>query len=227
MNKVIKKMICIAICFLSVISFVSCDDIYDILYPNKKSYVPEGYTGGIEYDDHFHGVYEIKWVETYEEMMDAVTLLRSHGSTIYDTTVFNCEEDGLDVKFCFTSRRDKAPALQDGENYFDRCIDGVSITQYIFLEDVTIEELEYSMWEGYEAMCVRKSSLYDKPDDLPALENIEFVRWIAEDAQNGYGHYEIRYNDRIQILLSMGYEECTLTEKQIDVLKNSLEIHKW
>ena len=227
MNKVIKKMICIAICFLSIISFASCDSIRSILYPNKKSCVPEGYTGGVMYDDHYHEVYEIKWVETYEEMMDAVALLKSHGSTIYDTTVFNCEEDGLDFKFRFTSRRDKAPALQDGENYFDRCIEGVSITQYIFLEDVTIEELEYSMWEGYEAMCVHKSSLYDKPDDLPAVENIEFVRWIAEDAQNGYGQYQIRYNDRIQILLSMGYEECTLTEEQIDILKNSLEIHKW
>ena len=224
MRNVLKILVCIAICFSSIISLVSCDDIYDILYTNKKSYVPDGYTGGVEYDDHYHSLYEIKWVETYEEMMDAVTLLRSHGSTIYDATVFSCEEDSLDFKFCFVFPRDKAPALQEGENYFDRCIDGVNITQFIFLEDVTIEELEYSTWDSYKAMCV---VVEETPDDPQGVENIEFNPWIAETAQNGYGHYEIRYNDKIQFVLDMGYEECALTEEQINALKNSIEILKW
>lgn len=81
--------------------------------PNKTIDVPDGYTGGIEYDRHFHELYETKWLETYDELMTAVTLLKTHGCEISREPIFNCEKFGMDTKFCFTFTRNLSEKLEN------------------------------------------------------------------------------------------------------------------
>ena len=121
--------------------------------------VPEGYTGGFAEDPCMHAVTGFYWLETYEEVLEAIELLASHGSTVknkeYGNTVkrsigFNCEGDFLDVKWCFMYPRSKAEPLEKGKNFFDRRIDEGEFLWFAFAGDVTINELIYSYYKKEE-----------------------------------------------------------------------------
>ena len=125
--------------------------------------VPEGYTGGFSYDSCLHAVTGFYWLETYEEVLEAIELLASHGSTVenkqYGNTVkrsigFNYEGDLFDVKWCFRYSRSKAEPLEEGKSFFDRRIDEGEFVWYAFAKDVTIDKLVYSDYDAlYE--CTR------------------------------------------------------------------------
>ena len=138
-----------------LLSLASCDVRNSIatLFHSKKdgqSYkyddsfpFPEGYTGGLIFDYKWHLEHEVKWLDTYDELKDAVTRLRAHGTEGPTTVVFDCEEYGLDLKFCIVSTRYRSEELAEGQGYFDRYLSSVSIYTYVFFEDVSIDDMMY------------------------------------------------------------------------------------
>ena len=159
MKKVVKMLISTVLCIAMLLSFASCNYINGIINPqsntnsgntnttnnnkNDDRIVPKGYTGGLEYDLCFHEEYGIYWLETYDEVLVAVDLLKSHGSTIKRSIAFDCEGDLLDVKFSFVYKRSKAEKLEDGKDFFDRKIDDGEFSWYAFLEDISIDDFKY------------------------------------------------------------------------------------
>ena len=127
------------------------------VYGGKAIHIfPEGYTAGLHLYD--GSALEYWWVETYKECLDAIELLKSHGSTFVDEPVFACDEDMFDVKYCFKIIGDNrhGERIKFGDNPFDRWAYDVEIYTYVFFDNVTIDELVYSYvgrYEAYEVSC--------------------------------------------------------------------------
>ena len=149
----------------------------------------------------FHSQYGVYWLETYEEVLTAVELLKSHGSTITRSIGFDCEGEWLDIKFCFIYDKKKAEPHEDGKNFFDRRIDDGDFVWYGFYEDVSIDELMYSFVYEYDCMkvgyayftTIRKFPILENHDDLSYF-------WFGdEEPGNEYptgGEYMIFYKNK-------------------------------
>lgn len=178
--------------------------------------VPEGYTGGFSEASCLHEVDGFYWLETYEEVLDAIELLKSHGSTVenkrYGNTVkrsigFNYEGDLFDVKWCFTYPRSKAEPLEEGKSFFDRRIDEGEFVWFAFAKDVTIDKLVYSYYERYGAFHIRypynsTSGLYNYVVDVENVEDLSFD-WFGRydygvvDQPLEGSYYEIMYQGEL------------------------------
>ena len=81
---------------------VNEDDLNDIpngVYPEWNFY-PEGYTAGFPSRINKSAPrVEFWWVETYEEVLEAVELLKLHGSTFEKTAIFTHDGDVFDTKY--------------------------------------------------------------------------------------------------------------------------------
>ena len=147
MKKTVKLISALLVLVLSIMALSSCG-----LYFSFSGYPPKGYTGGFGISPGERVEYH--WVETYEEVQAAIELLSSHGSTFYKSAFFNYDGELFDTKYCFEFAGDKEP-VKKGGNPFDRKAEQVFIRAYGFLEDVTIEELEYSYVRSYDVIYLR------------------------------------------------------------------------
>ena len=160
-----KKFKRIAISLLLIIaitvSFASCRKIVRI---GK----PKGYTGGLDGDGigHYYNK-EFHWVETYEEVMTAIDHLRAAGNDIGLHAIPDYENETVDAKYCFYVDKSRAKKTDNGDEWYDRT--GLRIIEIVyvgFLENVTIEELEYSRVYNYKCFCTYEASeLEVNPDD--------------------------------------------------------------
>ena len=203
MNIMIKVII-FTVCFALVLSATSCNrflGIGDTHQPSK--YVPEGYSGGMtDVANHdYHNKYGLYWLETYAEVLEAVELLKSHESTIKPTIGFDCDEEILEIKFCFRYERKNAEALQDGKNFFDRKIDGGEFIWFAFPENISIEELEYSAPLRYNEIYVDYGNCCDAVknrtfEEEYCIEELSF-EWYGKEfgyeAARTIGSYYVTY----------------------------------
>ncbi len=174
--KFIKSGIAILI-LISMLVLSSCDIYYRYSIKNgphpKDTYFPEGYTGGfgISHGDTDAAYY---WVETYEECVEAIELLKSYGSTFITSSIFSYEGDLFDTKYCFSIGREHSDEIEYGENPFDRWAEDVYIRSYAFYDDVTIDELIYSYTSRYKCTKLFPTRLfrenYDMNSDIIAGE---------------------------------------------------------
>ena len=190
--------------------------------------VPEGYTGGITSDGCFHHVTGLYWLETYEEVLEAVELLKAHGSKIRPIATFNCDGEPYDLKWVFEYSRSKADKLEEGKNFFDRKIDNGKFYCYIFRKDVTIDVLNYSKVSMYDANRVISSL---KSDDDIIIEDTSLLSfdWYGKKESGyiqppGYSPYNIYYADQKICKIEYNEEETALTEEYMQILLNSLVI---
>ena len=206
--RIFKPLICLVLCISLVLSFVSCQYIDPIIDKitgerdnndvNKKDpavkesththeIVPKGYTGGAAFDPCFHAEKGVYWLETYEEVLEAIELLKSHGSTVSRSIAFDCEGDLLDVKYCFLYSKSKAEPLEEGKNFFDRKIDGGEFQWYAFYEDVAIEDfMYYNLVIDYDVMRIKyvgDTWLYRDFENVEDTSNLSISWW-------GKGHYD-------------------------------------
>ena len=230
MKKVSEILISMLLCIAVLLSITSCDYINGIINPqsntnsdtdtnttnttntsnttNKKDrIVPIGYTGGLEFDLCFHEVYAVYWLETYDEVLSAVELLKSHGSTIKRSMAFNCEGDFLDVKFCFLYQRSKAEKLEDGKNFFDRKIDDGEFIWFALFDNVSIDELMYNdTIEDYDFMDVSAPGYYYR--DFENVDNTDALSfdWFGK-TEFGYeqpteqDYYKVLYHDCLYAMI--------------------------
>ena len=191
---------------------------------NKK------YTGGLESDSHFHAEYGIYWLETYEEVTEAVELLKSHGSTIKRSIGFDCEGDLLDVKWCFLYQWSDAEPLEEGKSFFDRKIDDGEFVWYAFYLDTTIDELLYSYAYDYDCMKIdygayRFSRSFANVEDASDL----VFNWFGKDRYEGCetpenGKYIIEYKGEEWAYMHSVNEDRVLPQEYFDVFLSTVVI---
>ena len=146
----LKRLICLLICIATVFSLASCeyierkiDDFFDwavdLTYQNY-----DGYTGGFPNDPESYRFTLIQWVETFDEAKLAYEHLMSAGNNLGGPTLMTTYENELvDVKYCFDFDTQGMEKQKDKE-WYDKKYSSARLYIYLFLDDVTIEEIEYS-----------------------------------------------------------------------------------
>ena len=212
MKKSFKLIIGVILCLSMLLSFVSCqyidvffnNDTKDKVSTDNDRIVPRGYTGGVCGALTYHYEYAVYWLETYEEVLSAIELLKSHGSTIKRDIIFTYDTDMFDVKYCFEYKRSKAEPLEEGKNFFDRKIDEGSFQWYAFYDDVEIDDFMYIKTVGdYDVMCVSYAGTSGIYRDFETVENTDYlsIDWYGKDG-DGYDipKNELPINNEYDIL---------------------------
>ena len=80
----------------------------------------------------YYDNFESYSLETYDELISAIETLKAHGSTINPSYVFDCEGmmlngSPLDCKYVIIFLKRNNPPLQEGQNFFERKIEGVNV----------------------------------------------------------------------------------------------------
>lgn len=188
MKRTLKTLICLLLCIAMMISFASCeivdyvsgwfeedvdeDDKNDNDLQISQPTFPEGYTGGSR--SVYLSFYDVYWVETVDELIDAVSRLEAHGSTVDKMAIFDFSEDEFDFKFMISIKRESAEPLSEGQNEFDRKCDDVEISWFAFDDYITIDELLYTYAED---ICKLSCTYYNSGvgDSLGSkLEDVSF-----------------------------------------------------
>ena len=187
-----------------------------------KSIFPEGYTGG------FGGLNEANvpeyyWVETYDELVEAMNLLKSHGSTFGEAIITNYEGDLFDTKYCIAMTRwgGFAEYVKFGDNPFDRWAKEVAIISYAFLEDVTIDELVYSYVEDYDVIAINHGEHFNRYVDKGKPISLEDPSWEYFDQDN---YYAIYYGEKLLLNpeRSKKGEMLEISDEIMDAIMNNV-----
>lgn len=173
---------------MSLLALGGCDIFIDEPIGGNHSYhylFPSGYTGGFR---HQPGAdIEYWWVETYEECLDAIQLLKSHGSTFKNEKVFTYDGNMFDCKYCFVIRTGtKTEKIKWGDNPFDRYAYNVSLVCYAFLDDVTIDELNHSLVTRYEAYVINLSQINSLILNEAKTKNVVISEWATKGYENAF-----------------------------------------
>lgn len=186
-----------------VSSFSSCR-LGEYYEPNG---FPEGYTGGFGISPG-SGI-EYYWVETYDEAVESINLLKTHGSTFLSNSILAYDGDMFDTKYCFVfyGPKDK---INYGENPYDRWATDISILSYAFYEEVSIEKIVYSLLKNYDVYSFNASVFYTQLAQPIKAEDIVFQDWKIE--HNKYVR-DIYYNN--EAILSI--ESCFFGEREISM----------
>ena len=156
----LKRLICLLLCIAMIFSFTSCEIVdyvsgwFEEEEEENDNYIPFWYTGGLNYNRDFHDMFVIVWFETYDEVIEVIEITKAHGTEINKFVYFDCEEYGIDVKYCAVLSRDEyCQNMQEGDSYFDRKIPGgLDICAYLFFEEISIEVLERSLYEWHHGV---------------------------------------------------------------------------
>ena len=191
-------------------------------YHPDWNFYPEGYTAG--FPDRINKSAprtEFWWVETYDECLTAIELLKSHGSTFEKTAVFTSDGELFDTKYCFTISLEHilTDPIKFGDNPFDRRAGGVKITSYAFFEEVTIEEINHSDINEYKWESIDSS--VSEHSQAPVLNSESlYCRW--DDYLKVFLVYDFENGNEILALPSFGYYENPDTAREcLEAVYNS------
>ena len=180
---------------------------------------PEGYTGGFRHQPGPN--IEYWWVETYEECLEAIELLKSHGSTFSDDLHFVYESELVDCKYCFviTGVGGKSEEIKWGDNPFDRCAKDVRIDSYAFFGEVTIDEINHSLVSNFNAYKIGGKSVLKNIIDNHLESKVVIDEWT-----NDYPRYYKRAYYEKQVVMHIdpcfveGTQELIMTDECIEEL---------
>ena len=199
MIKTMKKAIAFVLMICTLITTASSCSLFSSNNEVKDGEIysngifPKGYTGGFLISP--GSSVEYWWVETNEEALAAIELLKSHGSTFSDDVAILTESDLFDVKYCFTivGNGSKGDKIKFGDNPFDRWAQGIRVRSYAFFEPVTLDELNYSLIGRYDAYEFGIYNSYSKSFDEVTTENIQISEWTKTDNTNLYKWHNIQF----------------------------------
>ncbi len=216
MKKTIIKTISVALVFVLTLAVLSSCGWYPFGDP---SIFPEGYTGGFGIG--YGSMLEYYWVETYEECIEAIELLKSHGSTFEETAIFSYEGDLFDTKYCFKIDGSKSEYVKYGDNPFDRRGANVRVESYAFFEDVTIDELVYSYVDFYKVSYLTQNDYFEENNSAIDFSTVELVyKW-----DEYYKAYFAYYNEN-HIFCVYSYNENNPSDDSIKAILSSIEVVK-
>ncbi len=170
MKKIVS--ILLVILLLSSTLILSSCGWFPIAEYQVKHYYPEGYTAGFGQHTIYDAPYpKFYWLETYDELVEAMKSLESHGSTFNKMAFSDYEGELFDVKYCITMSSSEKVAF--GENPYDRKASRVFIQSYAFFENVTLDELLYSYVGNYDTLLLHycDDGKIDKFEPVP-FENL-------------------------------------------------------
>ena len=159
-NQIIKMISLSLICVLFSTVLVSCGGLFE----------DREYTGGFKNGGGKRVGFEFCWLETYDECVDAIERLKSHGSTFTDySTIISDDCELYDMKYCIIIDKSKVAEAENKSiisfkkhEGFDRKIADVEVFCYAFFEDVKIDDLIYSYIDDYKAYCITFDEEYAK-----------------------------------------------------------------
>ena len=159
MNKIFKTVICLLLCLSVILSLSSCVITYSkedglLLKTLRIKKRPEGYTGGIMSNEDSPQMYRgatFYWVETYEEALAAINSLTENGSRIYKKFISSYENDVVDAKYLFILY---GKIEKIGHEWYDKKYRVVEVKYFGFIEDVSIDKLEYSHFSDYKCVSL-------------------------------------------------------------------------
>ena len=170
-----KKIISV-ILLLSLLTLTSCG----------KNIYPKGFTGGIGIER--GSGRQVAWVETSDDLYSAAYLLKNHNSTFLGGYFFDFN-GYFDIKYCFVFDYDK-DKIDYLDSHFDRWAEKVEIRSYCFLDEVTIDELNYSSVNDYEHLTITFTYAYMEKYSDEYIDPFLFQCNWDEDAEKYFAHYE-------------------------------------
>lgn len=169
------KKILSVILLLAILTLTSCG----------KNIYPKGFTGGIGIER--GSGRQVAWVETSDDLYTSANLLKNHDSTFIGGYIFYSEEL-FDVKYCFVFDHGYDKIKYD-DSHFDRWAEDVEIRSYGFFDDVSIDDLNYSMVDDYDHITITFTDLYFEKYADQYIDPIFFeCRW-SDDDQKYYATY--------------------------------------
>ena len=171
--KRLKNLLSVILCLSFIFSAASCTILDKI---RGVEYVPEhpsGYTGGLSMESHEREITEVHWVETYDEAMYIIEQLKAYGNEFSERLISSYENETVDAKYCFLLDISKTGRQKVGEEWYQRKFKSVGIGYYAFLDDISIEELEYSYYWSYRCFAIH-IMLYRQYDFCEMSKNMIF-----------------------------------------------------
>ena len=104
--------------------------------------------------------------------------MKANDSTFLEDTVLTYDGETFDTKYCFMFQGDQKK-IAYGENPYDRKAT-VSISVYVFFEEVSIEEINYSLVKDYDAYSFKISELYKQSVNELTIEGLQYEDWKVE-----------------------------------------------
>lgn len=148
--KKLRKIIALFSVIVIALSLVSCKRNRDphVCSPDPWEFYPEGYTAGfpeMRRSWNRGSRDEIWWVETYEECIEAIDRLKSHGSEFSNISLLSYDGEFCDIKYCFIfpSVHKWSDQINFGDDPFDRKAINAIVYSCIFFDDTTIDEINY------------------------------------------------------------------------------------
>jgi hypothetical protein len=194
---------------------VNCDDIQYKAGLDEYN-LPDGYTAGLTTHSCDLSDFGYYWLETYEDVLEAVTLLEYHNSNILKTIGFDCDGEPYDIKWLFVYERRYADKLVEGKNYFDRKIDNCQFVCYTFSKEVTIEELNFAQTYFYGSMRI---TYY--PNNA-VIEDPELLSISWNNNKEHPTDYFVFYDSLKIADIYRNIPKDTLSDEYIEILLNSL-----
>jgi hypothetical protein len=169
-----KKIISLILLF-ATLTLTSCG----------KNIYPRGFTGGIGIER--GSGRQIAWVETIDDVYSSANILKNHNSTFQGGYIFDSEEY-FDIKYCFIFDYDK-DKIKYGDSHFDRWAENVEIRAYGFFDEITIDELNFSLVSDYDHITISFTDLYKEKYADEYIDPIFFeCRW-DENKEKYFGTY--------------------------------------
>ena len=214
MKKIISAILVI---FTLLFCLTSCGPVF------RSSIYPKGYIGGVGIS--YGSGTELYWVETYEETLECIELLKSHGSTISESLLYSYEGDLFDTKylFRFTGKMD---ATKYGDNLCDRYAEYVSVETYGFFEDVDIKDFEYTYISNFDVLYFEPHQdfyrAYNSDEDIDR----DLLTYESHENLPTYlkTYLTVRYDKTLLALTyrSKNNEQTKLDEECINAILDSL-----
>ena len=230
MKNKIKLLIAFTLCLTLIFSVVSCDLLKNITNNNvdgehewhEGCIVPKGYTGGITYSRSLLLHHVVRWFETHEELMEVITLMKANDNEISQIPFFDCEEYGIDVKFCVVVPR--TDDFVEDISYYNRKFTSVAVHSFIFFEDVTIAELEYSQYYDYEGMKLYASENI-KNKIAEGNTNVDIYA-ESEEKLESYerADYYISVDGEVQFVLKQNVRGYSISDEKLEILRKTINV---
>ena len=239
MKRIVVKSIAVFLLFVTILfSLLSCgwpdnsipdsdnngNNGEDIVKHSNHYLFPKGYTGGF---DHEPGAnIEYWWVETHEEVVQAIKSLSTHGTKFDRKTLLTYDNNEIDIKYCFVIPvSGKTEKIKWGDNPFERYAESVIIYAYAFLDDVTIDKINYSWVDLYNAYMIledyRCEELYE---DIP-IDYLEISNW---EISAGRYYKSVRYNEKtiigVRSTFFQNSRDASIKDDQIKTIIDSKKI---
>lgn len=221
-----RVSIIIVLVLLVSLSLQSCE-YFSFSGANRS--IPTSYTGGYEGIHNGMGL-EFYWVETYEEMQEAVELLKSHGSTFQKSIIFTCDGELFDTKYCFTMKTSKSDRIEWGENPFDRKSLDVRVHSVAFFEDYTIDYVTENLVSQLDTYELIMNYTLEETDNLDYTKlPKEWSVDIHSSENAGHNIYKkvcsIAVDDNKTIILegNVSTNPDTMSDECLDALLGSIE----